>query len=60
VKETLDRAERLNSLKQNVRPADVVLGELEGITKRVIDVSLRSKVHDCINAFFSQCMRNEI
>ena len=43
-----------------MRPADVVLGELEGVAEGVIDVRLRGEVHDGVDRFRSHDVRHEI
>ena len=51
--------EALNSvnfsgLKEHVGPHDIVLGELEGVSERVIHVSLSCKVHNRVYAMLRQ------
>lgn len=41
----------LRRFQQNVSSHDVVLGELERISERVVDMSLHGEVHDGVNLF---------
>ena len=47
----------LRRLQQNVSSHDVVLGELERISERVVNMGLRREVHDGVDLFRLQ---NEI
>lgn len=50
VNESLD-SRSLRRLQQNVSSHDVVLGKLERISERVVDVGLRREVHDGVDLF---------
>ena len=60
VEESLDGTQGLDGLEQNVGTADVVLGELERVAERVVDVGLRSKVHHGVDLLGPHDVGHEI
>ena len=60
VEETLDGAEGLHGLEEDVRAADVVLRELEGVAEGVVDVGLRREVHHRVDLLAAHDVRHEI
>lgn len=57
--EALD-VRNFSRFQQNMGSHDIILRELEGISKRVVDMSLGSEMHDGINLFSFQNKINQI
>ncbi|AGE53602.1 hypothetical protein ATCVGM07011_628L [Acanthocystis turfacea Chlorella virus GM0701.1] len=60
VDEPPDTSIESRAFQENMGPVDVVHGKCQRVTERVVHMSLRSKVHNCVNFFLFQDVRQEI